>query len=90
MAYLSHLNPSDQAEQLRCYELLMTACEQLGCLEAGARFAQAAVQQARQLMQNLEGSARQQLLAREARVWDNLFAYALGAGQYQVETLMKP
>ena len=73
-----------QAEQLQCFEVLMQLCDQLGCLEGAARFAQAAAHQAQLLRSGHQGSEQGELLAREGRIWDNLFEYALQAGSYQV------
>ena len=76
-----------QAQQLEALEILMTLCEHLRCLEAAAKFAQAATHEILQLEQSAPAEFQEDLLAREGRVWANLFTYALDSSQYQVFSL---
>ncbi len=62
----------------------MTLCENLQCLSAAAKFAQAAAQEISQLKADAPAEHQEDLLAREGRVWANLFTYAVYSQQYQV------
>ena len=62
----------------------MTLCEHLQCLEAAAKFAQAAAQEIAQLRDSAPAEYQEDLMAREGRVWANLFTYAVYSRQYQV------
>ena len=63
----------------------MTLCEHLQCLEAAAKFAQAAAQEIAQLKETAPKEHQEDLLAREGRIWANLFTYAVYSRQYQVQ-----
>ena len=65
----------------------MTLCEHLQCLDAAAKFAQAAAQEITRLKESAPAEYQEDLLAREGRVWANLFTYAVYSRQYQVRIL---
>lgn len=65
----------------------MSLCEHMQCLSAAERFAQAAVNEIAQLKAGAPEEWQEELLAREGRVWANLYSYAVDSQQYQVQLL---